>query len=573
MTKNISTYIIATVIGGLGVLNDAIAQESGKKDSLNSETITITRGYEPVIKDAKKINHQPVINTVEKPKPTFDYKLLPKNQSYTFNPDTIEAVKIKGEPLNTLYRAYAKAGLGSFLNNYGELHINSLRSRDLQWGMDVHHLGSNGGITDAPDSYFSKQNVDLYGKKMLKRHAINAGFIFDREQINKYGLNVNVPENTEISGIKQTYEMYQGKAGIRSFIADSNELNYIVKFKYHHLAVKPHSTKESNFLMQSQFSKYFGTEKGYLFFDVDYNGVNTDTVSYTGNLLIKPSINIEFKGEKWHLNAGFKMVLEDEDKTRFFFFPKAEFKYNVVGNLIVPYLGVTGGAERNSFNSLRQENPFLYEYSQLKTTRTAYDVYLGVRGLMSSNLSYNISGGYKAVKDMVLFTSDMTPLSASIPYYENVYQPIYDTVNVAHISAQVGYQRSPKWDVMWRINYNLYETQREVKAWNLPDLTSDLTINYNLQEKILVRSSITYLNSKYVKTSDTSAEELAFGVYGRKVDPIIDFNIGLEYRFTKRVSTFLDVNNILSQNYEVWGNYRVQGINILGGVTVAFWAK
>ena len=119
----------------------------------------------------------------------------------------------------------------------------------------------------------------------------------------------------------------------------------------------------------------------------------------------------------------------------------------------------------------------------------------------------------------------------------------------------------------------MYETQREIKAWNLPDLTSDLMINYNLQEKILVKSTITFMNSKYMKTSDTTQEELAYGVYGRKIDPIIDFNIGLEYRFTKKVSAFIDANNILGKNYEIWGNYRVQGFNVLGGVTIAFWGK
>ncbi|MGB0391021.1 MAG: hypothetical protein ACPGD5_05600 [Salibacteraceae bacterium] len=576
MSKQITILASTLVVGLTSILSPAIGQEtSTNKDSLTSETVVIVREFEPVIKDAKKINHQPMINTVEKAKPDFKYELMPQNQSYEFTPDTIDAVKIKGEPLTTLHRAYLKAGMGSYLNNYGELHINSLRSRDFQWGLDVHHLGSNGGVPDAPESYFSKQNVDLYGKKMLKRHAINAGFIFDREQINKYGVPKAVDENLVIPDSKQTYELYEGRAGIRSFISDSNELNYIVNFKYHNLAVKPYSTTENNFLMTSQFSKFYGKEKAYLFLDVDYNKLNTgnDIFDYKPNLLVKPSIAIEFKGEKWHLNAGFKMALEDGNDTRFYFFPKAEFKYNVVGNLVVPYMGVTGGAKRNSFNSLRQENPFLFEYSELKTTRTAYDVYVGVRGLISSNLSYNVSGGYKAVKDMVLYTSDLTPRDLTQPYYENVFMPVYDTVNVAHFSSQIGYQQRTKWNVLWRLNYNLYETQREIKAWNLPDLTTDITINYNLQEKILVKSSITYMNSKYVKTSDTSQEELAFGVYGRKIDPIIDFNIGLEYRFTKKVSAFLDVNNILSQNYEIWGNYRVQGINVLGGVTIAFWAK
>lgn len=573
MNKQVQIKFIAVAAGILGLFSVAHAQETAKKDSLDEETIIITREYEPIIKDAKKINHQPVLNSVEKTTPDFTYNMIPQDQQYEFTPDTIDAVKIKGEPLTNLYRAYVKAGMGSYLNNYGELHINSLRSRDFQWGLDVHHLGSNGGIDDAPDSFLSKQNIDLYAKKMLKNHAINAGFIYDRVQINRYGLNTEYQESMRIPQLKQTYDLFQGQAGIKSFITDSNLLNYVVNFKYHNLTVKPSGAKENNYLLTSQFSKFYGTEKAYLYVDVDYNDAAIDSVTTTGNLLVKPSIDIEFKGEKWHLNAGFKMALENGDESRFFFFPNAEFKYNVVRNLIVPYVGLTGGAQRNSINSIRLENPFLVAYPELKNTRTAYDAYLGVRGLISANLSYNVSGGYKAMKDMILYTSDMEQGDVNTPYYENNYAPIYDTVNVAYVTAQVGYQRSSKWNLLWRINYNMYETQNEIKAWNLPDLTSDVTLNYNLQDKILVKSSITFMNSKYVKTSDTSQEELAFGIYGRKIDPIVDFNIGLEYRFTKKVSAFIDANNILGQNYEIWGNYQVQGFNVLGGVTIAFWAK
>ena len=580
MNRVLKIKAVAITGAILGFLNPSFAQNSRTNDDSLSETVIIVREFEPVIKDAKKINHQPVINNVDKKAPNFTYSLTPQNQEYQFNPDTIDAVKIKGEPLNKLYRAYLKAGMGSYLNNLGELHINSLRSRDFQWGLDVHHFASNGGIKDLPDNYFSKQNLDLYAKKMLKNHVINAGFIFDREQINKYGINIPLSDTPDIgqellNDIDQNYLMYKGTAGIRSFISDSNLLNYKVNFNYHNLSVKPSSTKENNFLMTSQFSKYFGKEKGYVYLDFDYNKVSADSADIKANFIVKPSIDIEFKGEKWHLLAGFKMALENGDETRFYFFPNAEFKYNVVRNLIVPYIGVTGGIKRNSINSLRTENPFLYELPNLKNTRTNYDVYVGVRGLVSSNLSYNVSGGYKSVKDMVLYTSDMPLANQGINYnqYENVYQPVYDSVKVAHVSSQISYQREDKWNVMWRMNYNYYETLREAKAWNLPDFTSDVTLRYSLQDKIIAKSSITFMNSKYVKTSDVTQEEVAFGIYGRKIDPIVDFNVGLEYRFTKKVSAFLDVNNILSNNYEMWGNYQVQGINVLGGVTIAFWKK
>jgi hypothetical protein len=580
MNKTLNIQILAFTVGFIGLTNTVWSQNSeNKADSLSSETVVIVREFEPVIKNAKKINHQPVIDQVAKKSPNFTYDLIPQNQEYNFNPDTIDAVKIKGEPLNKLYRAYVKAGMGNYLNNYGQLHINSLRSRDFQWGLNVHHLGSNGGVENKWDSYLSKQNVDLSAKKMLKHHAINAGFVFDREQINKYGINRNILDAPVLdiysNSQKQTYIMYKGSAGVQSFISDSNELNYIINANYYNLTLKPHSTAENNILITSKFSKYFGTETGYLYFDVDYNKAKADSIDYKGNILIKPSIDIEFNGDKWHLLAGFKTAFEKGDQTRFYFFPNAEFKFNVVRNLIVPYIGITGGAKRNSFNSLRNENPYLYEYSELKTSRTSYDAYAGVRGLISSNLSYNVSAGYKQVKDMVLYTSDGTV--NNIPsnyYYENVYQPVYDTVDVTHISTQIGYQRDEKWNVLWRMNYNNYQTKREAKAWNLPDFTSDLTLRYNLQDKIVAKSSMTFMSSKYVKTTEViGTEEVAYQVYGRKIDPLFDFNVGIEYRFTKKVSAFVDVNNILSQNYEIWGNYQVQGINVLGGVTIAFWAK
>ena len=141
MNKSVNMQTILAV-GFIGLATSLSAQETTSPDSVKEETVIIRREYEPVIKDAKKINHQPLLNSVEKTSPNFTYKMLPQDQEYEFTPDTIDAVKIKGEPLNSLYRAYLKAGMGSYLNNYGELHINSLRSRDFQWGLDVHHLGS-----------------------------------------------------------------------------------------------------------------------------------------------------------------------------------------------------------------------------------------------------------------------------------------------------------------------------------------------------------------------------------------------------------------------------------------------
>jgi hypothetical protein len=44
----------------------------------------------------------------------------------------------------------------------------------------------------------------------------------------------------------------------------------------------------------------------------------------------------------------------------------------------------------------------------------------------------------------------------------------------------------------------------------------------------------------------------------------------VEYRYSKRISAFIQLNNIASQRYQRWYNYPVQPIQVMGGVTARF---
>ena len=49
-----------------------------------------------------------------------------------------------------------------------------------------------------------------------------------------------------------------------------------------------------------------------------------------------------------------------------------------------------------------------------------------------------------------------------------------------------------------------------------------------------------------------------------------DVNLSADYRFSKRISIFLELNNLLSTNYQEWYNYRVRPFDVKAGVTVSF---
>jgi outer membrane receptor protein involved in Fe transport len=54
------------------------------------------------------------------------------------------------------------------------------------------------------------------------------------------------------------------------------------------------------------------------------------------------------------------------------------------------------------------------------------------------------------------------------------------------------------------------------------------------------------------------------------MDPFVDLNIGVDYRYSKNLSAFIQLNNLANNRYDRFVNYPVYGINILGGFTFTF---
>ena len=95
--------------------------------------------------------------------------------------------------------------------------------------------------------------------------------------------------------------------------------------------------------------------------------------------------------------------------------------------------------------------------------------------------------------------------------------------------------------------------------------------NYNLYDKFLVNLSAKIETGRKAKVFESGENiEEKNGQYAKPLGPIIDINLGFEYRYNTRVSAFLQINNLASQRYYRWYNYPVQTIQIMAGVTARF---
>ena len=80
-----------------------------------------------------------------------------------------------------------------------------------------------------------------------------------------------------------------------------------------------------------------------------------------------------------------------------------------------------------------------------------------------------------------------------------------------------------------------------------------------------------FVSDRYVKELNANeGEELAYGVYGTKLPSYIDANLGLEYRYNRKIAAFVQLNNIANQRYQMFKDYEVQGFNVMAGFSYSF---
>jgi hypothetical protein len=102
------------------------------------------------------------------------------------------------------------------------------------------------------------------------------------------------------------------------------------------------------------------------------------------------------------------------------------------------------------------------------------------------------------------------------------------------------------------------------RAWHRPNMELALTASYNLWDKILINAAIFGYGKYYVRQTDGAVFSAA------KVKGFSDINLGLEYRYSKILSVFVNLNNLGFTRYYRWYNYPSERFNMLGGIKVSF---
>ena len=553
---------IRILTAAIAVLSSSV---SFAQSELPPDTFKVVKEYQPTLIDANKIDFDPVIDDELKIDLDLNYTFINKQLPVSFQVEPIRPAKIKGEPLVKLYNGYARLGVGNVLLPFGEVYYNNSRSKEYSIGGHArfYNMAEVNNIEGIGNSAL---NVELFGKRFWKRNTLSSNISFDRQDFNYYGyyqLN-NLNSNVELpkKELEQFYNRVSAQVALKTTKQDSFNLRHSGDIKYE-LTTNAMDHQENNIVLNVNFSQFKNSELYNLDVMVDYNQYQFNKNSTIVGL--KPQVSTI--GEKFRINAGLGIYIDADTEADFHFYPIAEIKYNVIDDILVPYIGVNGEKRRVNYASITKENLFVANEIELRNTNEKFNFYGGLRGTLSKKLSFNVSGSFKRTTDDYLFVQ----LSDSNRTLTKEYHAVYDEIDELNITGEMAYRINEKITIYGQADYFVFEATDQQEAWHRPDVKASISGAYNLRNKIIIKTDLIYWGEQFARGEanvDVLPNVIEYNVV--KLKAIFDANLNVEYRYTKRLSAFVQFNNIGGVNFEKYKDYPTQGFNVWGGVSYAF---
>ena len=144
---------------------------------------------------------------------------------------------------------------------------------------------------------------------------------------------------------------------------------------------------------------------------------------------------------------------------------------------------------------------------------------------------------------------------------------VYDDIRLFNFRAELFGNVGERLSARFTTDYYQFSLENELEPWHEPTLRMGLSLRYNIQDKIILTGEAFGRNSVYARVFDeATGNPQRMEIQGFHVDT----SLGIEYRYTKILSVFLNLNNVSNQPLQRWYNYPSHGFNLLGGVSYAF---
>lgn len=565
---------IITISSSITFIN---AQER-TKDTIDDQVVNVVKPYTPTISDAFKIKNVPKLNdsnTVKKKAVKYNIFSIPV--ASTFTPAKGKAAKVDKAKAVKLYDNYASLGVGTYTTILGEIYLNHELSNTENVGGYFSHHSSAGGIDGLLlDDDFTRTSLNAHYSQKLRDFAWKIDGGLELQTYNWYGLPQNFFDQTTADMIDPGHSYTSFNIGGKLKFDDAIIKDGSVRFRRFS---DNQDSGENRFIAATSFSvpvqgEEINTEFGIDYiggsFDKDFNGGGE--LNY-GNVIFSLAPSYQLKQDDLTVDLGIKLAYLNNTElgdNKFFIYPNIEASYRLVDEVLIAYGGIKGDLIQNSYYDFANENPFVSPTLTVAPTDQTYKGFLGLKGKLSNNVSYNIKGNYYAENGKALYKANEAQTFATEDYqYGNSFGVVYDDVTTFSVAGELNIDVNRNFTLGIKGEYFNYSTDTQAEPWNLPDITGSIFLDFQISEKWYAGASAYYVGER--KDQSAIVGSLIFQPPTTiTLDSYFDANAHLGYKLNDQLSIFGKVNNIANQDYQRWLNFPVQGIQVLAGATYQF---
>lgn len=576
MRKHIKYMLVVSIV----LITTMTFSQNRKNDTINTGVIDVVKPYTPTISDAFKVKEIPILDDeTTETKKEIKYNIFSFPVASTFTPAKGKAAVVEKREPAKLFDNYATLGLGTYTTILGEVYLNHALSRTESIGGYVNYHSSEGGIEDVQfDDNFTNSKINVNYSSRLRDLAWNVEGGFIQQTYNWYGIPDFQVTTAKANNARVDHSFYSAHFGGDISFEDT----YINSgsFFFRHFGDNQGSG-ENRFIVKTKIDIPINDIEISTDFKFDYIGGTFDRSYFEneelryGNFNMGVSPTYELKEDDLTVNLGISAYYLREKETgnnKFYLYPNISATYRLVNDVLIAYGSIKGGLIQNSYYDLATENPFLSPTLFIIPTDQLYNASIGLKGKMSSNMSYNVSGHYISDRNKALYkTNIIKNVSPENNYdYGNSFGIMYDNVDTFGIAGEINVDVNRNFKLGLKAEYFTYDTDNEEEAWNLPDVKGSLFLDYQIDEHWFTGANLFYIGERKDQIEFEETLLPADLVTTVVLDSYFDANAHLGYHINDQFSVFAKANNIANKAYQKWQNFPVQSIQFLAGAIYKF---
>ncbi len=556
---------IFLLFGSLLFSGAALAQEQqwNEEGEIEDAEVVIEKDREIELPRANRNFERVPPLPVQKPQIKVNYRFMELSPVIPDVSPEVRILKIKEPALPELFGNYAKAGFGNYITPYLELFVNNGRSKDYNYGLHLNHLSSRTGPVDGANSGNSNTDLLLNGSYFSKTHTFSAEAGYTRERYHYYGYAPGLDFDRD--SIKQTFNIGHVQLGLQKSVAET-PFTYDMQFSYDRIGDR-FGANESQIGLKLNTSVYFNENFGFRLESSSYfmqwqNATALEQGEAISRNLIKVKPHILYQtivnGRGLDAQAGFNIAYENdtiENGSRLHFYPYLRADYHFSEDFDL-YARIEGDMNKTSWLDFTRENPFTASFVGLAHTNKTLGLSAGARGRLSSILGFHVGFNADNYKNMYFFVNSARDSTKFDIFYDTGNTFMFNLFGELNVNAGQNFRSA------LRADFFSYTPETLVEAWHKPTFKLALMADYNLYQKILLNAELVVLSG--IKGYNAASD------FEKDLDPVVDLSFKADYLFSSRFSAFLQLKNILGQNYERYLNYPSRGIMVMLGATYSF---